>query len=134
MGGEWDMANRLRKGQARKNVRKAAAKKTAAPKKRAPAKRVRAAEVTDAELAQRVPLARSDSAKAFTIRMVTGRDPSQIDPTNLLSTWGYDAQHIDLLADAIDAAHWHNVYISHLEIEGCTTIQDAINLVASKMH
>ncbi|MGO9328506.1 MAG: hypothetical protein ACLQJ0_10365 [Steroidobacteraceae bacterium] len=129
------MASDNRKRKAKdKSKTKTKTKKKGAPAKNREATKLKVGVVTGAGLARRVKRARDDSAKAFAIRMITGRDPSQIDPKDKLAVpWGYDPQHIDLLADAIDAAHWHHVYISHLEIQACTTIQDVIDLVRKKM-
>ena|ERR1700683_4744613 len=117
----------------KKNKLKRATKKAGAPRKKRAVKKTKVAGIIRKELAGRIRPVLDDSAKAFVIDKVTGRDPDQIDPGDRLSSWGYDPQHIDLLADAIDAEHWHNVSISHLEIQACKTIQDVIDLVAKKM-
>jgi acyl carrier protein len=72
--------------------------------------------------------------EAFVISIVTGEDdPSDVDPSDQLSTWGYDDRNIDALADTINKAKWHKVRVTDTEIEKCETIQDVIDLVASKV-
>jgi hypothetical protein len=78
---------------------------------------------TKARLTSRISPARQSSVAAFVISIVTGRDPSEIDPSDQLASWGFDDRNIGSLEDTINKARWHNVQVTDQEIERCKTIQ-----------
>jgi hypothetical protein len=71
-----------------------------------------------------------DSATAFVIGLLKTDFPSaDIKPEQKLSLYGYKASaHLDGLADRINAAHWHGVYVKKLDIRKCKLISCVIAL------
>jgi hypothetical protein len=95
-----------------------------------PRNRARARAVRPTSRAQR------DSATAFVIKKVTGKnDPADVDTNDRLSVYGYNGpQDLDALAYKINESHWSGVQVSDDEIEKCVTIKDVIKVVSRHMR